>query len=133
MSMQYSVTYRNAQLDAFATAVGASPHLYINTGAQPANCAAADSGTNLVDMTLPSTPFNAAGSGSMTKNGTWSGAAGASGTAGHFRLKTSGGTCHAQGSITATGGGGDLELDNTNIASTQIVTIGTFTLNAGGS
>jgi len=36
-----------------------------------------------------------------------------------------------QGTVTATGGGGDLELDNTSIAATQKVTITTFTLTAG--
>lgn len=133
MTMQYSVTYRNAQLDAFATTVGASPHLFINTSSQPANCAAADAGSNLVDITCPSTPFNAAGSGAMTKNGTWSANAGAGGVAGHFRLKSSGGTCHAQGSISGTGGGGDMELDNVNIANGQGVEIDVFTLSAGGA
>ena len=56
------------------------------------------------------------------------------GTAGHFRLLDSGGTtCHAQGTVTATGGGGDLTLDNTSIASGQSVTITSFTLTAGNA
>lgn len=136
MSMQYSTTYRNVtQLDGFATLIGASPHLYIASGAQPANCAAADTGTTLVDITCPATPFAAAAGGSMAKNGTWQGtaSAGSPTNAGHFRLKTSGGTCHAQGSITATGGGGDMEFDNISIATGQQVTINTFTLSAGGA
>jgi hypothetical protein len=37
-----------------------------------------------------------------------------------------GGTCHAQGSVTATGGGGDLTLDNVNIASGQTVSVATW-------
>jgi hypothetical protein len=38
-----------------------------------------------------------------------------------------------QGTITATGGGGDMTLDNTSIASGQQVTITSFTLSAGGA
>jgi hypothetical protein len=58
----------------------------------------------------------------------------ANGTAGHFRIYDSGGTtCHIQGSITATGGGGDMELNNTSIAATQTVTITSFTLTDGNA
>jgi hypothetical protein len=32
-----------------------------------------------------------------------------------------------QGSVTATGGGGDLTVDNTNIAVSQTVSVGSFT------
>lgn len=136
MTMQYSTTYRNTtQLDGFATLMGASPHLFIATGSPPANCAASDSGTTLVDITCPSTPFAAASGGSMAKSGTWQGtaSAGSPSNAGHFRFKTSGGTCHAQGTITATSGGGDMEFDNISIATGQQVTINTFTLSAGGA
>lgn len=38
-----------------------------------------------------------------------------------------------QGSITATGGGGDMELDNTSIAAGQQVTVSSFTITAGGA
>ena len=59
---------------------------------------------------------------------------GASGTAGYFRLHDNGGTtCHMQGTITATGAGGDMQLDNTNIAVGQQITITAFTITAGGA
>jgi hypothetical protein len=130
LALQLSTTVRNARLDAIETAIGVSPILKIRTGAAPANCAAADSGTVLATMTLPSDWMAAAASGSKSLSGTWQDAsADASGTAAHFRIYDSGGTtCHIQGSITATGGGGDMELDNTNIAVGQQVTITTFTL-----
>jgi hypothetical protein len=38
-----------------------------------------------------------------------------------------------QGSITATGGGGDMTLDNTSIASGQTITVTGFTLTAGNA
>lgn len=135
MTLQYSVAVRNAQLDAFETAIGASAVLKIRTGAPPADCATADSGTVLATMTLPSDWMAAASSGSKAKSGTWSDAsADATGTAGHFRIYASDGTTvHMQGTITATGGGGDMTLNNTSIAATQEVTITSFSISAGNA
>jgi hypothetical protein len=38
-----------------------------------------------------------------------------------------------QGTVTATGGGGDMTLDNVSIASSQAVTVNTFTLTDANS
>ena len=135
MALQYSVTVRNAKLDAVETAIGVSAVLKIRSGSAPSDCAAADSGTVLATITLPSDWMAAASSGSKAKSGTWQDtSADATGTAGHFRLYASDGTtCHAQGTVTATGGGGDLTLDNVSIASGQSVTISSFTLTAGNA
>lgn len=134
MTIQYSTTLRNNQLDQVESTVGVSAKLQIRTGAQPANAAAADSGTLLAEITLPSDWMAAASSGSKVKSGTWSVAAVAAGTAAHFRIKDNAGTtCHMQGSVTATGGGGDMTVDNTSIASGQTVTVNTFTINAGNA
>ena len=133
MPFQFSVAARNASLDAIETTVGTTPTLEIRSGTVPANCAAADAGTLLASMALPSDWLAAASGGSKTLLGTWQDAsADAAGTAGHFRIKQ-GATCHIQGTVTATGGGGDMTLDNTSIASGQQVTITAFTLNAGGA
>jgi hypothetical protein len=133
MAFQFSTAARNAALDAIETAIGAAPTLEIRSGAAPASCAAADSGTVLATMALPSDWLAAAAAGSKALSGTWQDAAAdAAGTAGHFRIKA-GATCHIQGSVTATGGGGDMTLDNTNIAVGQQITITSFTLNAGGA
>lgn len=135
MAFQLSVTARNASLDALETAVGTSPIMTIVSGAAPANCGSANTGTVLATMTLPSDWLAAASSGSKALSGTWQDlSADAAGTAGHFRVHNSGGTiCHMQGSITGTGGGGDMELDNTNIATGQQITITSFTITAGGA
>lgn len=135
MALQFSVTVRNAQLDAFETAIGASAILKIRSGSVPASTATADSGTVLATLNLPSDWMAAASGGSKAKSGTWQDtSADATGTAGHFRIYASDGTtCHAQGTITATGGGGDMTLDNTSIASGQAITITGFTLTAGNS
>lgn len=135
MALQYGTTLRNAQLDAVETTIGTSPILKIRTGSVPANCAAADTGTVLATMTLPSDWMAAASSGSKALSGTWQDtSADATGTAAHFRIYDSGGsTCHIQGTVTITGGGGDMTLDNTSIASAQQVTITSFTLTAGNA
>jgi hypothetical protein len=77
----------------------------------------------------------AASSGSKAKSGTWEDAsADATGTAAHFRIYASDGTTqHIQGTVTATGGGGDLTLDNTSITAAQKVTITGFTLTDGNA
>lgn len=132
MTVQHSDVVRNARLDAIETAVGVTPFLDIRTGAQPANCAAADAGTELEHMALPSDWLAAAAAGSKAKSGTWSGTVDAAGTAGHYRIKdTTDTTCHEQGSVTGTGGGGDLELDNAVLALSQAITINTWTYTEG--
>lgn len=135
MAIQYSTAVRNAQLDALETAIGTAAVLKIRTGAAPANVATADSGTVLATMTLPSDWLAAASSGSKAKSGTWQDtSADATGTAAHFRIYASDGTtAHIQGTVTATGGGGDLTLDNTSIASGQAITISSFSITAANS
>jgi hypothetical protein len=133
--MQFSTSGRNAALDAIETAIGPSPIMRIRSGAAPANCAAPRSGTVLATLNLPSDWLAAASGGSKAKSGTWEDTSGdTNGTAGHFEVMDSTGTtCHIQGTVTATDGGGDLTLDNTSIASGQAVTITGFTLTAGGA
>ena len=98
MALQYSVTTRNNQLDQVEATAGVSAKLQIFTGAAPADCATASSGTKLVEMALPADWMNAASTGTKTKLGTWSGTGLAAGTAGYFRIVDSAGTtCHAQG------------------------------------
>jgi hypothetical protein len=102
MAVQLSVAVRNARLDQIETTIGVSPFLDFRTGAQPVNCAAADSGTELEHMSLPSDWMAAASAGVKGKNGTWTGTVDAAGTAAHFRVKeTTDTTCEIQGSITA--------------------------------
>lgn len=135
MAIQYSVAVRNARLDSDETVIGTAPILRIRSGSPPANCAAARSGTVLSTITLPSDWMAAASSGSKAKSGTWTdSSADATGTAGHFEIMDSSGTtCHMQGTITATGGGGDMTIDNTSIASGQSVTVSGFTITAFGA
>ena len=133
MAFQFSTAARNAALDAIETAAGTAPTLTIRTGTVPANCAAARSGTVLATLSLPSDWLAAASGGTKGIAGTWQDtSADAAGTAAHFSIDQ-GGTCHIQGTVTATGGGGDMTLDNVVIALLQQVTITAFTLTAGGA
>lgn len=132
MALQYSVPVNNARLDATETTIGANPKLCIYTGSVPANCAAAASGTKLLEITLPADWMADASAASKGKQGTWSAAAMAAGVAGYFRVLNSAGTvAHLQG--TCGQGTGDLQLDNTNIANGQVVTVNTFTINAANT
>lgn len=135
MAVQMSVTCRNAALDALETTVGTLAILKIRSGSAPATCATADSGTVLASMTLPSDWLAAAASGAKAKSGTWSDAsADATGTAAHFRIyESTGVTCHLQGTVTATGGGGDITLDTVSITSGSPVTMSTFTLTSANA
>ena len=138
MALQYSVTLRNNQLDQTESTAGVSAVLRLYSGSVPATTATATSGTMLLSITLPADWMAAAASGSKAKTGTWSGTgdagAGTGTAAGYWRLwESTISTCHIQGTVTVTGGGGDLTLDNTSIASAQTVVINTFTLTAGNA
>lgn len=131
MALQLSVTARNNRLDSIETTIGASARMKIFTGTPPANCATADSGTLLANLTLPADWMGAASAGSKALSGVWQDAsADGDGTAGYFRIyETTGVTCHMQGTITATAGGGDMEVDNVVFATGQEFNVTTFTLN----
>jgi hypothetical protein len=126
MAIRINTAARNAAADAivgvFSGGSGA-PVLRIYSGTQPATPATAPSGTLLAEFTLSDPGFAAASSGSaaldvtpaLTDDGL------AAGTAGYFRICDSTeaaatGLGVLDGSVTATGGGGDLQLNTTTIS-----------------
>lgn len=131
MALQYSVDINQARLDAVESVTSTSPKLRIFSGSQPANCAAADSGTLLCEMTLPADWMNAATAASPSVKsllGSWTGtaSAGVAATPTHFRIWNSGATaCKIQG--TAGIGTGDLQVNGT-ITSGQTVTVSSFSI-----
>lgn len=135
MALQLSVTVRNARANAVETTIGTSPILRIRTGAPPASCAAARTGTVLASITLPSDWMAAASAGAVAKAGTWQdSSADAAGTPGHFEIVDSAGTtCHLQGTVTATGGGGDMTVDNMTVTVGAVVTVTGFSLTEGNA
>lgn len=135
MALSYSTSLRNAQLDAITTAVGASGKLRIYSGTRPANVAASITGTLLAELTLGSTFAASASNGVLTLNTiTGDSAADADGTASHFRIfKSDGSTAVIDGSVTATGGGGDMTLNSTSITEGATVEVTSFTITAGNA
>lgn len=139
MAIQYDTNLRNARLDVVESTIGTSPILRLYNGTPPATPDTALSGnTLLAEGTLPSDWMAAASGGTKAKSGTWTltGQSGAgSGTAAtFFRIFSSAGTdTLMQGTVTASGGGGDMTLDNNSIANGQSVTVSTFTLTAGNA
>ena len=114
MTAQSSVAVLNAMLDAWETEIGTTPVLKFFTGSKPANCAAANSGTELADETMVSNWADGAASAIKALNSTPITAVSTNtGNVGHYRLyKADGTTCVDQGSVTATGGGGDMTIDS---------------------
>jgi hypothetical protein len=128
VSLQYSMTVRNAKLDAVETAVGASAVLKIRTGPPPANVAAADSGSVLATVSLPADWMDAASGGSKSKAGTWEDtSADGTGTAAHFRIYASDGTtAHIQGTVGTSGT--DMIVNSVSFNTGQEFIVDTFTI-----
>jgi len=129
MTLQFAQSTAHAMLDAIETDLGSSPVLYLRSGAQPATCGAADTGTLISTIAMAADAFSNASAWAKAISGALSDAsADNGGTLGHFRIKTSGGVTKLQGSITATGGGGDMTVDNTNVAQGQQIDVSSFSI-----
>lgn len=132
MTLQLAVATRNA-LTAQMVTDFAGGSLKLFSGTVPSNCAAADpSGLLATCATLPS-PALTSTSGVTAKSGTWTITGSAAGSAASFRVYSSGAVCVAQGTVTATGGGGDMTMDNVVIANAQVITESTFAVTAGNA
>lgn len=137
MATRISTAARNAAADAIADLAdaGSGPAtIEIRTGAQPASANDAASGTLLATFTCDDPAFGAASAGVATlQDAPLLTTGAAAGTAGHFRLKDSAGATVMDGSVTATGGGGQLELNTTtvSIGVNLEITSGTVTMPAG--
>lgn len=127
MTFQYGATLRNNQVSQIQATVGGSGTLKIFSGAEPANCAAADPTGLLATIVLPASFLTSSG-GVTTIAGTWSVAASATGTAQSFRMYDGSAVCHVQGNTTT-----DLVLNNTSITSGQTVTVTQFSVTAGNA
>lgn len=135
MAVTLSTAIRNARLDAIETVIGTSAILKIRTGSPPTNVAASSTGTVLATCSLPSDYLSAASSGAKAKSGTWEDtSADATGTAGHFEITASDSTTVGmRGTVTVTGGGGDMTVDSTTFTATQAFTVTSFTLTDGNA
>jgi hypothetical protein len=134
MATRLATATRNAACDAVVDLLDGGPAagtIKIYTGTQPTTANDTATGTLLATITLSDPAFGAASSGVATLSGTPLSATGvAAGTAGWARLADSTGATVMDGSVTATGGGGQIELATTTISVgvTVSITSGTVTM-----
>lgn len=104
--------------------------LRLRTGAPPATGDAAATGTLLATFTFASPAFAGAVDANPHAEATAEAIANtvgvANGTAGYFEARTSGGTTVMTGTVTETGGGGDLTINDSDIVVDQVVQITSF-------
>jgi hypothetical protein len=142
MALSISVAARNAGCDAIVDLIDGGSGagvIRVYTGTKPATPATSPTGTLLAEFTCSDPAFGAASSGvatlditpALTDTGI------AAGTAGYFRICDSTeaagtGLGVVDGTVTATGGGGDLTLNSTTISVGVAVevTSGTITMPA---
>lgn len=119
MTIRLATAARNAAATAIGGLVDAGTGagtLKIYSGAQPATGDTAESGTLLATVAFADPAFGSASSGTINATDPAAVTGAAAGTAGWFRVEDSAGNNVYDGSVTATGGGGDLTLATTTIS-----------------
>jgi hypothetical protein len=143
MAVNYSTDVRIGMLDSIETSIGASPNLRFYSGTKPNACSDAASGTLIATLALTGNSGDWLSAASAAANvvtkgknplSTWSATAVAAATVGYYRVNnTANSTCHEQGTVTATGGGGDMTIDNPIVAVGQTITVTGKTITAGNA
>lgn len=132
MSLKLSDQARNARLDALEAFIGASALLRIYAGTAPFNTTDAP-GTLLAEVALGSDWMAAASGGTKAKATVWQDtSANGTGQASYYRIyEATGATCHLQGTVSATGQGGELQVDSVNFVTGQEFVISAYTWTDG--
>lgn len=139
MLLQYSDAVRNAQLEAWETAIGAGAIFRLYAEVATANVAAAAPATCIAEGTLTGDWSGAAAAGVKNMiNGPFTvtglAAAGAGTNAQSYRIYAADGTtCHEQGDVGITGSNNACTLDNPNIAEAQVLNVNTIQRQAGNA
>lgn len=125
-NLKYSAALKNAQMNAITTTLGANAVLNLYSGTQPATPdTAIGAQVLLASLTCNATFAPAAAGGVLTlnaiANGTGTAGAGAGTAATWYRLTTSGGVAHIDGTVGASAS--DLNLNNPSIATGQTVSV----------
>ena len=132
MAIQYSVTHQTNNVTDIVTLASTTAYLLIYTGAQPAHCSTAASGTLLASLPM-SNPIGTVTTGVLTMSAITSEATSSAGTAGYWRICTAsnGTTPIAQGACA-------VSASDLNFAGGIIWTLGetigitSFTITANG-
>lgn len=129
MAIKQGVTYRNnAAAQAGGSGAGTTGHIKIWSGSAPSDPDASATGTLLAHWDLSgSIAWSSPSAGETHMTGLpFAGTVDASGTAGYFRLLDSSNNTLLQGTVTATGGGGDMTVGSTTITVGDTVQITSF-------
>lgn len=133
MAIQYSLTHRTAAMSTLNTDIGINAVIKVFTGAAPANCGTADTGTLLVTFAGNAGGFGSAASQVLTASAVAAATAAGTGTAGYFRIYPAAatttnavvqGTCGLSAS--------DMILTNTSIVFGQTCNFTSLTVTAFG-
>jgi hypothetical protein len=137
MTMGFSTTIRNACATVRRDAIDGGPAagvIKIYSGTRPATGGAVGAAVLLATCTC-SDPCGTVANGVLTfsaiSDGTGTAGAGAGTQATWARIEASDGTFCADGSVTANGGGGDIQLNSTTIATGQTVKVTSGSITEG--
>jgi hypothetical protein len=126
-NLKYSNGTRNAQQNGLITYAGSNALINIYAGAQPANANTAISGQTLLVTLTVTGSFGTDSNGTITLSSVANGTAVATNTATFFRItKSDGTTVVMDGSVGISDA--DLVLNNTSIATGQVVSISAGTI-----
>jgi len=126
-NLKYSNGTRNAQQVGLITYAGSGALINIYAGSQPANANTAISGQTLLVTLTVSGSFGTDSNGTITLSTVTNGVAVATGTAAFFRITQSNGSTVVMDGSVATSDA-DLVLNNTSIATGQVVSISAGTI-----
>jgi hypothetical protein len=123
MALTHVTAVRNTLADAINTAV--------NAGAGAGQLVIMTSGdVEVATLTMSDPAFGAASSGAITANAITSDTSATGGTAALFKVQDSNATEVYRGTVTATGGGGDLELSSLVIGAGDTVAVSSLVYTA---
>lgn len=122
--MIYELNARNASANAVASLVAAG-----TANATPRILIKTSTGTVLATLLMSATPFGAASNGTITAGAIQADTnAATNGTMARFEVTNRDNQLVLSGSITATGGGGDMTSSRLAVSQGDTVSIGTFTI-----
>lgn len=139
MAIKISTGLRNAAADGIGNAMDTTGRINVYSGAPPADPQTAAPGTLLATLTLSADAFAVAATGAIAANAiTGDTSADATGTAGWFRMYKTVDTApgsvgsatdkRIDGTVTATGGGGDITFDSVSFVAGGAINMTGFTL-----
>lgn len=135
MAFRLATIGQNAACNAFVALVDAGStnttgRILFYTGSQPATPQTTASGTLLATISFNNPSFGSSsnGSSSMTTGTQVQGSVSTSGTPGWFRITDRNNNAVCDGSVTASGGGGDMTFDSVTWVSSGNVAINSITI-----